>query len=60
MNSVEQTALLLEQVGNQIRFVEGFSFETRMQLSSMTNLLLLMFSAASNTGLWVASKAGML
>ena len=30
MNSVEHTALLLEQYGIQIRLVDGFSLEIRM------------------------------
>ena len=51
MNSVEHTALLLEQHGIQIRLVDGFSLEIRMHSLSIWYLLLLIPDAGSKTGL---------
>ena len=47
MNSVEQTDVFEVQRGNHSRFVEGLSFETKMQSLSMTYLLLFIPSASS-------------
>lgn len=60
MNSVEHTALLLEQHGIQIRLVDGFSLEIRMHSLSIWYLLLLIPDAGSKIGLCFSSDAGML
>lgn len=60
MNSVEHTELFEVQQGSHRRFVDGLSFEIRMQLLSITYLLLLIPSAGSRTGLRPSSNAGML